>query len=603
MNIKSLILLIVALLISSPLFAYDIFQELNKTSTVNKEYLPVDQAFVAQIKSDEYKTTVSINIAPEYYLYRHLIKVDLNEGNFQIKNLPQGIFHHDDFMGDSYVFFNELSFDIAYLNLTPKSKLTLSYQGCTQGMCYPPVKREIDLSLFADQESKDSNLSNIATEAQAVTENTISKDQRLIDLNANLAQEKENEQHKFSLLSSIIFFLIGISLAFTPCVFPMYPVLSLILFGTKKANLTQNDREKNFPLAFCFVQGIAVTYTVIGIACSFLGAQTHAFLQQPAILIFFSLIFIVLSLSMLGLYDLQIPSFITQRLQKISDQQKSGSKLGAFVVGIITSLVCSPCTTAPVSASLLYTIQHGNLISGTMDLYLMGFGMGIPMLIIGTFGKKILPRSGAYLKTIKQLLGILSLLVPIILLDRIIPYWCTIIAIAILIASSLILLQVRHVKRFNQLNILLILALSTLVSYYYINREITHSLPNFTMVSSLEELKQKITEKDRVLIDFYASWCTSCKQYEEETFSDPKVKNELKDLLLLRVDLSEQNEQNAKISNYFALVGLPSVALYQNQQKEVVLSGFYNATDFINALNNYLPHTTTSNKLNKPKKQ
>ena len=220
---------------------------------------------------------------------------------------------------------------------------------------------------------------------------------------------------------------------------------------------------------------------------------------------------------------------------------------------------------------------------------MMGFGMGIPMLIIGTFGKHVLPKSGEYLKTIKQLLGIFSLSVPVILLDRIIPGWVTVLCAAALIGAAVILLEVRHLTKYRLSAITLTTVICITGAVLMINRQDTGQLPKFTNVTSIDELDRIVANNKHVLIDFYASWCTSCKQYEKETFSDPDVRERMKDIKLVRVDLSEQNEQNASISSRFGLVGLPSVALFKHNQKVVVLSGLYNSNDFMDALNNYLP--------------
>ena len=533
--------------LSIPAQAYDIFQELNKVdNAAGKQYLHADEAFIVSIDSQADHSSVSIDIAPDYYLYRHLLKVSINSGKAVISNLPDGSFHSDEFMGDSQVFFNHVDFDILYSDIEKDSTISLSYQGCTQGMCYPPLTKTFNPGNFASSSKATSTEQHTTT--PAVSESDV-QERKLTDLSAATANSGKAQDEGFSLLSSAVFLLIGLSLAFTPCVFPMYPILSLILFGGKKTAPQGTGIRHNFPIAFCFVQGIAVTYTVIG----------------------------------------KLPAFITTRLQKISDSQSSRSMLGAFTIGVISSLVCSPCTTAPVSASLLYTIQNGNILSGGINLYMMGFGMGIPMLIIGTFGKHVLPKSGDYLKTIKQLLGIFSLSVPVILLDRIIPGWVTVLCAAALIGAAVILLAVRHLTKYRLSAITLTTVICITGAVLMINRQDTGQLPKFTNVTSIEELDRIVANNKHVLIDFYASWCTSCKQYEKETFSDPDVRERMKDIKLVRVDLSEQNEQNASISSRFGLVGLPSVALFKHNQKVVVLSGLYNSNDFMDALNNYLP--------------
>ncbi len=535
------------------------------TSTQVKEYLPVSQAFTTSTDIDEASQSANVTITPArgYYLYKSKITVTHRNGSIIKVDLPSGIEHTDDFMGTQIVYYIPVHVKFPLLDDT-----VVTYQGCTQGMCYPPQQIEVKIP---------KNLQK----AINLNSQPLIKPEGLTELSN---QSKATNNWLTAVKEAFVFLIIGISLSFTPCVFPMYPILSMILFGR---NREQQENRKTFTLSWCFVLGIALTYTVIGVVSSYFGAQTHAFLQQSYILIIFSLIFVILSLSMLGLFTIQIPAGIASKLQKIADEQHSGSKSGAFIVGIITSLVCSPCTTAPVSASILYTIQAGNIYLGTLDLFLLGFGMGVPMLAIGLFGKKVLPKTGNWLNLIKQLIGIFSLMVPFILLDRILPHWILPCGIIILSGCAIMLL-IHYIKPRLTLPVLpLVIAMGMGFGWYFVDWTGTHRpILQFNNVTSLEQIQDLINENPnrKVLIDFYASWCTSCKQYEEETFASGAVQTALKDYLLIRVDMSETSGDNQKISQYFNLIGLPSVVITDTEHQPTLLSGFYDSKSFVKKL-------------------
>ena len=552
----------------------DSFGNFSETNLDVRVYLPVTKAFTSSTRTNETEKTVTVTITPArgYYIYRSRINVKDENGDSIPVELPSGIEHTDDFMGKQIVFYVPVSFDVP-----SRKNLTVTYQGCTVGMCYPPQHFKIE-SLKTGTGSKNETL---LTEHEL--KQTDTDMHHLTELPASTVPGGNADMQK-NIREAVIFLLIGISLSFTPCVFPMYPILSMLLFGRKTEH--QKNR-KTFALSCFFVLGIAITYTVIGIVSGYFGAQTHAFLQQKIILIIFSIIFILLSLSMLGLFTIQMPPFIASKLQKIADEQHSGSMTGAFTVGVITSLICSPCTTAPVSASILYTIQAGNLFLGTADLFLLGFGMGIPMLAIGLFGKKILPKAGSWLNLIKQLIGIFSLMVPFILLDRILPHWILPCGIIVLTGCALMLL-IYYIKPKKTLVFLpFVIAGGIFSGWYFVDWQGTHhpSL-QFIPASSMSQIKDLMSKNpDReVIIDFYASWCASCKQMEVETFASKAVQRAIRDFLLIRVDLSETNDENQKISDHFNIVGLPSILIADQKRDSFLISGFYNSKDFIQEL-------------------
>ncbi|MBQ8706903.1 MAG: protein-disulfide reductase DsbD [Succinivibrionaceae bacterium] len=527
-----------------------------------KVYLPVSRAFVAEASVDEKSQRARITITPAkgYYLYRSKISATAADGSAVRIDLPAGIEHTDDFMGTQIVYYVPLSFTADL-----RQDLTVTYQGCTNGMCYPPQKLTVKAPA--------------ATPAQP---QQIGPVRSLKEIPATESAPERSYLH--DIREALIFLLVGLSLSFTPCVFPMYPVLSMLLFGRSKEH---QQNRRTFAISCFFVLGIALTYTAIGVVSSYFGAQTHAFLQQKFILILFSAIFVLLSLSMLGLFTVQIPTFLSARLQKIADEQHSGSLTGAFTVGVITSLICSPCTTAPVSASILYTIQAGNVVLGTADLFLLGLGMGVPMLALGAFGKKVLPKAGRWLDLIKHLIGIFSLMVPFVLLDRILPHWVLPSGIIVLFCCA-VMTAIHHVRPKLTLAFLPLVLAAGLVAGWYVadfNGAQVRML-KFTEIANLAQLKEQLAKNDgkKVLIDFYASWCASCRQYEEETFASRAVQRALDGYTLIRVDLSESSSENQSITDQFNLVGLPSVMIGEGGKDLKLLSGFYDSKNFLKEL-------------------
>ncbi len=571
------ILLLVFLLFSGIAVGDDLLDTFQRNPEASKDvkiYLPVSEAFGISTENSKDARTAKVTITPArgYYIYKSKIKVTDSDGIDIPVQLPAGIEHTDDFMGTQIVYYVPVSFDVPH-----DADITVTYQGCTVGMCYPPQRLKIK-GMREDVSKK--------SQETVIPESPYSESasRSIREFSSDVNKQSENTDLIKNLREALIFLLIGISLSFTPCVFPMYPILSMLLFGQKTEH--QKNR-KTFALSCFFVLGIAVTYTAIGIVSGYFGAQTHAFLQQKFILIIFSIIFVLLSLSMLGLYTIQIPSCIATKLQKIADEQHSGSKLGAFTIGVITSLICSPCTTAPVSASILYTIQAGNLVLGSIDLFLLGFGMGIPMLAIGMFGKKILPKAGSWLNLIKQQIGIFSLMVPFILLDRIIPHW--ILPCGIIVLSGCALLHLTHYLKPKLTLIMLppVIACGIFSGWYFVDWNGTQQPSlQFIPVSTMRQIDDVMHQNSdkNVIIDFYASWCASCKQMETETFASKAVQRAIKDYLLIRVDLSETSDENQIISDRFNIVGLPSVLIADKKRRTNMLSGFYSSRDFINEI-------------------
>lgn len=530
------------------------------------EYLSVSEAFADQpfVSDDGKRLTVKFSIAPEYYLYRHMMRATDADGRELAVETKAGLPHTDEFMGDSEVYF--IKTEISVNTEHASSPVSYSFQGCTQGMCYQPVRRSIALPAKASHNSG----SEPSIKAKAKSSDKI------------IIEQPDSQNLNIGVWEILAFLGVGIALAFTPCVFPMYPVLSMILFGGKK----RQGAVATLPVTFCFTEGIAVTYAVLGILAGMFGSSIHAFLQSPAVLIAFSCVFAILSASMLGLFELSLPASWSQKLTSVSDRQKSGSLLGAFIIGCITALVCSPCTTAPISATLLYTISDGNAVAGGICLYLLGLGMGLPMLAIGAFGKKALPRPGKWMDTVKRTTGILSLCVPLFLLNSLMPPIILPAGCSLLVLIAAIYVCMRHSGIMPRL-ITAALSLSLLAFCFLAGEEALKEnsfMSRFSQISSLQHAKSVLDSNGEVLIDLKADWCSACKQYEHETFADPRVQERLLGTTLYYADMTEATEETARMSDELGIKGLPSLIFKDKCGNMRILGGFLNAEELLEKL-------------------
>ncbi|VEH65773.1 thiol:disulfide interchange protein [Rodentibacter pneumotropicus] len=305
--------------------------------------------------------------------------------------------HEDPYFGRVAVFTKPL---VAYFSgetFGDNQNIEISYQGCTEGFCYPPEVKTLnvgDLPIASAEEKTPQNSTALLTEQDRLA--------------AGLFQSK---------YAALGFFLLGLGLAFTPCVLPMLPLLSSIVIGQQQ----RPNMMRAFSLSFLYVQGMALTYTLLGLAVAAIGLPFQIALQHPYVMIAFSVLFILLALSMFGVFTLQLPSSLQTKLNTLSQKQTSGAFGGAFLMGMIAGLVASPCTSAPLSGALLYVAQSGDLVTGAITLYLLALGMGIPLMLITLFGNKILPKSGEWMNTVKQSFGFVMLALPVFLISRILP--------------------------------------------------------------------------------------------------------------------------------------------------------------------------------------
>jgi thiol:disulfide interchange protein DsbD len=552
------------------------------------EFLQVDEAFQFDFEQGNNQLTLIWSIAEGYYLYKKQFKTVLTNVQLSEASYPPAEQVYDEFFGLSDVYREQLAITYQIINAEQDAKVKIRYQGCADaGLCYPPTTKEVYLSQV------------IGISASGMSAPTTLASQQAVSEQFELADLLSSEQ---SLMWTLVLFLgLGIGLAFTPCVFPMYPILSGIVIGQGKTIST----SRAFTLSFVYVQGMAITYSLLGLIVASAGVQFQAALQHPAILIGLIVTFVLLAVVMFGAYELQLPSAWQEKLNALSNNQTSGSYFGVLVMGAISGLVASPCTTAPLTGILLFIAQSGDLVLGFSALYALSLGMGIPLILFGITGGKLLPKAGNWMNMVKVTFGFMMLAVAIMFIERLVSHALTDMAWALLGLSSFTYFYVMNQNTarslFKGLRALLIfLGLFGSVGYGYqslVNLGGLHSnsilakapsphvefmkvadLPSFTTQLQLANAQGK-----SVMLDLYADWCVACKEFEKYTFPDPKVLEALGDTVLMQIDLTDNSDPNLVFQEHYSVLGLPTILFFDTQGQEVRsarVTGFMRAAPF-----------------------
>jgi len=560
--------------------------------------LSSEEAFaLGQPVLDEDTLRIQWVVAPEHYLYKDkfLFKVHEAKGlTVGEPQLPSGKVKQDEFFGTI-----EALYDLAEIRLpvqrTESGKagsfvLELGWQGCAENvLCYPAELKAFKVSLAAPKAGEQTGSVSweettppipVASAVQAGDTFVSEQDQ----VAATLASGN-------TLLTLLGFLGFGLLLAFTPCVFPMIPILSGIIVGQK--DLTP---RKAFFLSLAYVLAMALTYTVAGVLAGMFGQNLQAMFQNPWILGVFSAIFVLLALSMFGFYDLQMPSSIQTRLNNVSNRQEGGSLIGVGIMGALSALIVGPCVAAPLAGALIYIGQTGDALLGGMALFALSIGMGIPLLLVGTSAGKWLPRAGMWMDAIKGVFGVMLLAVAIWMLERILPESVALLLwAALFVISAMFLGALTHLpedssgwrKFWKGTGILLLLYGSLLMvgsatgsgglwqplkglSLGQGGGAAEAALP-FQTVKSLEELQQSVKDAkgQPVMVDFYADWCVTCKEMEKYTFPDPAVQAQLRNVILLKADVTENSAQAKALLAHFKIPGPPAILFFNKDGTEL----------------------------------
>ncbi|OEE80735.1 protein-disulfide reductase DsbD [Enterovibrio norvegicus FF-162] len=552
------------------------------------KFVPVDQAFPFNFTQQGDRVYLDWQVMPGYYLYQDKFEVKVSEdakvGSMEMR---QGQPYKDEFFGDVLIYKKPLTVTVPVLSATDSSSLNVTYQGCADaGFCYPPETVNVPLSAV--------------TSGTSTTDKTPTVTQNQSETTATRIPSSGSQTDVSSLADNwwqpLLFLGLGIGLAFTPCVLPMYPILTgIVLGGGKKTH------GQTFKLSMLYVQGMALTYTLLGLVVASAGLQFQAAFQHPYVLMGLSALFVVLALSMFGVFNLQLPTGLQTKLSEMSNHQKGGSSAGVFAMGAISGLICSPCTTAPLSGALLYVAQSGDLLTGAVTLYALALGMGIPLIIAAMFGNKLLPKAGAWMDKVKTFFGLILLAAPIFLLERLLPEEISIWLWAVWLLVSLGWLY--HISRTLQpgklasiLGIIAILGLSTGAAYTYnalFVNSVKADIPevNFTRITSIDDLNRELAAAKQagkpVMLDFYADWCVACKEFEKYTFHDSKVAPQLQDIVLLQADVTANRPQDIKLLISLNVLGLPTLDFWDadgNPMPDARLTGFMGPAPFLSHL-------------------
>ncbi|MBH0046731.1 protein-disulfide reductase DsbD [Pseudoalteromonas sp. NZS11_1] len=565
-------------------------------------FLPVDQAFVFDFDQQGSTLFVGWDIAPDYYLYKKKIEIIAKGANIQVGDSGSGEIIEDEFFGKTEVFFNTASVVSKLSNITEGAVVKVRYQGCAKaGLCYPPEVISIPLSVISGAQIKNVD-QNSATDEAATAQSTFAA---LNDPAAEPTTNSDDTEKELtfteqlasqSLITNLlIFFAVGVGLAFTPCVFPMFPILSSLIAGQQ--NLST---KKAFALSFVYIQGMAVTYAALGLVVAALGGQVQGYLQHPFVLISFSLLFVLLAMSMFGWYEIKLPSSMMSKLTQVSNNQKGGNYVGVFLMGVLSGLIASPCTTAPLSAALLFVAQSGDYLVGGLTLYVLSLGMGLPLLLLGTSGGKLLPKAGGWMEQVKTLFGFVMLVVPLILLERLISADIILLMAGVLaLATALYLHHWQSSQTQSKLKTALWFAATLLVitgftltkNYFWPVQvqtvQVSSQNNEFKQVADLAELKEAVAQANdegrMVMVDLYADWCVACKEFEHYTFPDTKVQSEFSHYQLIQIDLTESDNKTIELMEEYMVFGLPSILFFNTQGQELStqrVTGFLNAEDF-----------------------
>lgn len=547
-------------------------------SIANERPLPADQAFVFSAtvtKSNE--VLVEWKIAPGYYLYRQRLNISLDPKVIADYNLPKGDLKKDLSQGHYEVYANHLVIPVLLKTNDQKIQLNVDYQGCSQyRFCYPPIHKSITLDLSALSSSP--SYQNLLTDQHGVS---------------NLLQT----QHLF--ITFFIFMGLGLLLAFTPCVLPMIPILTGIIVGQKETMST----KKAFFLSLSYVLGSALTYAMVGVIAAALGSSLQVLFQKPWIILSVSSLFILLALSLFGLYELRLPTKLHLYFLGMSQRQRAGNYVGVFCMGVLSTLIVSPCVTAPLAGVLIYISQTGNLLLGAIALFALGLGMGVPLLIIGMSAGKWLPKSGAWMDAVKIVFGFMMIGMAIWLLSRIVmPFVAAMIWGLFLISIGMYLIiylpKLIGRKRINQiLGVMVVISgiiimVSGIVPTRW--RELTPhqhvelGVHQFIDVTNIADLKKQLAiaknNQQPVIVDFYADWCESCVSMEKNVFQSADVQKYLSGFVLLRANVTNNTADEEALLKDYQVIAPPTVLFFNAQGKELYsqrIIGEVNSTEFL----------------------
>jgi thiol:disulfide interchange protein DsbD len=597
----ALLLVILSITLAVPATAVDLLDDLGLGG--EDDILEVDDAFQLSTELQGNRFIAKWVIAEGHYLYQD--KMDIVASDQKIETHPLQLQPGEEkqdpiFNKLLYVYHDsaEVVLPIANNNGVEEAVFKVKYQGCSEisGICYPPQTRDISVRL---PEIVGAAAAGVA--AMAVTDSaTVVSEQDQI---ANTLKQGK------TWLTIATFFGFGLLLALTPCVFPMIPILMGIIVGQGENQTVRST----FILSLIYVLAMAITYTVVGVLVGLSGENIQAWFQNPWIISAFVAIFIALSFSMFGFYELQMPASIQSKLTQISNSQQGGTLTGVAIMGFLSALIVGPCVTAPLVGALIYIAETGDAVLGGLALFALSMGMGAPLLAIGASAGKVLPKAGAWMDAVKAVFGVLLLGLGIWMLERVAPAVLTMaLWAALLIVSAIYMGAIDALpagtsgwrKLWKGTGILLLVyGIILLIGLASGGRDVFHPLKGiaasgsssstqtshlpFQQIKGVDGFKTALADASAqgktVMLDFYADWCVSCKEMELLTFTDPAVQQALADTVLLQADVTPNDDQDKALYKHFGIIGPPSIMFFDkagNERKNYRVVGFMPADKF-----------------------
>jgi len=571
------------------------------SSSNQDDFLPVMEAFQPAAWHNGDTLYIGLDIADTYYLYRHQFAVTSQTQEVTLSEpiIPQGTFTNDEFMGDVYVFRDQLVFEVPLdAPYAGPFDVELTFQGCADaGLCYPPERTNLQASetappsQFANWQNSEAAASETAsaetTNAETATSQTASSP-------TSSFSAPQSEDSRFRALISDaslplalgLFFIAGLGLTFTPCVLPMIPILSSIVVGQNPT------RPRAFALSLSYVLGMALTYALVGVLMGLFGAglNLQAHLQSAPVLIAFALLFTLFALAMFGAFNLNLSPRFANRIDAWQARAQRSGPAGLALAGALSVLVVSPCVTAPLAGALVFISSTGDAVMGGAVLFALGMGMGVPLLLVGTFGATLLPRSGAWMNGVKIGFGLLLLGVAIWMVERLVAapiallLWAGLAIGSALALGALNFNQPQGWPRARQTLGIMLLAWGLLLVIGAAQggsnplRPLTMASSNtnqaqaealsFLEVDTLTGLEEAVTQakgaNQPVFVHFTADWCISCKLMERDVYPDPRVSTALSGYTLIAADVTQTDRQSRELLDQFNLFGPPSLLFFHN---------------------------------------
>ncbi|MDX1454826.1 MAG: protein-disulfide reductase DsbD [Gammaproteobacteria bacterium] len=606
---RILLLLLSSLLAASmlaplPVAANDGVPSLSKVlGQEEEEFLRPEDAFQLRFyATDPNVIEVTFTVAEAYYLYQKQFDFEV-EGSETVSIgdavYPEGEIHSDEFFGEQVVYRQQVSVLVPVAgNPGETFNLRVRYQGCADaGLCYPPLYHTEMLEVPAGN-------ANDLARAQAAAADLLS--------GAGMTTTRQPEQDRLAdlikdgqlLWVMLTFVGLGLLLTFTPCVLPMIPILSSIIVGQEDIT-----RHKAFILSLVYVLAMAVTYTIAGVLAGLFGANVQAAFQDPYIIGGFVAVFVLLSLSMFGFYELQVPASWQAKLAQISQSQQGGTLTGVAIMGFLSALIVGPCVTAPLTGALIAIAETGDPTRGGLALFALSIGMGIPLILIGMGFGQFVPKAGGWMESVKKVFGVMLLAIALYLLERVVPAWVT-----VGLAAMLVMVSAVYMGSFSEpksgwqklwkglglvlfaWGLLMVIGLATgRASFFTPLKNLTgggsaavqeEHLP-FQRIKSIEDLDAAVAKAAKmnkpVMIDFYADWCISCKEMEAFTFTDEKVRRALGDFVLLQADVTANDEVDQALMQRFDLIGPPGIFFFDRSGEwlpQLNVIGYMDAEEF-----------------------